>query len=168
MIREINIEKTELPRVYMEVSCSKGTYIRTLCHDIGERLGTGGCMEQLVRTRAGSFDISGSHRIEEVAEAAADGRIEEYLIPLDSVFEGMRKITVKDRYASKAYNGNPLPARAAEERADFRSGEQYRVYDVQGHFIGVYRYSAGAERFTLEKMFLDPEELSAGSGGLKG
>ncbi|HIZ75141.1 MAG TPA: tRNA pseudouridine(55) synthase TruB [Candidatus Mediterraneibacter stercoravium] len=168
MIREINIEKTELPRVYMEVSCSKGTYIRTLCHDIGERLGTGGCMEQLVRTRAGSFDISGSHRIEEVAEAAADGRIEEYLIPLDSVFEGMRKITVKDRYASKAYNGNPLPARAAEERADFRSGGQYRVYDVQGHFIGVYRYSAGAERFTLEKMFLDPEELSAGSGGLKG
>ena len=168
MIREINIEKTELPRVYMEVSCSKGTYIRTLCHDIGERLGTGGCMEQLVRTRAGSFDISGSHRIEEVAEAAADGRIEEYLIPLDSVFEGMRKITVKDRYASKAYNGNPLPARAAEERADFRSGEQYRVYDEQGHFIGVYRYSAGAERFTLEKMFLDPEELSAGSGGLKG
>ena len=80
----------------------------------------------------------------------------------------MRKITVKDRYASKAYNGNPLPARAAEEREDVRSGGQYRVYDVQGHFIGVYRYSAGAERFTLEKMFLDPEELSAGSGGLKG
>ena len=91
------------------MSCSKGTYIRTLCHDIGERLGTGGCMEQLVRTRAGSFDISGSHRIEEVAEAAADGRIEEYLIPLDSVFEGMRKITVKDGMLRRRITGILFP-----------------------------------------------------------
>ena len=50
-ILDIQIKEVKLPRVRMEVSCSKGTYIRTLCHDIGEELGCGGCMEQLLRTR---------------------------------------------------------------------------------------------------------------------
>ena len=60
VIYQIRILKMELPRVKMEVSCSKGTYIRTLCHDIGETLGCGGCMESLVRTRVSSFRIADS------------------------------------------------------------------------------------------------------------
>lgn len=56
-ILDIRIIEMDLPRVRMEVSCSKGTYIRTLCHDIGEQLGCGGCMESLIRTRVSAFQI---------------------------------------------------------------------------------------------------------------
>ncbi len=65
-IHEIEILKMELPRVRMRVSCSKGTYIRTLCHDIGEQLGCHGCMEQLLRTRVGQFSLSDSLTLSEV------------------------------------------------------------------------------------------------------
>ena len=56
-ILDIQILEIDLPKVRMEVSCSKGTYIRTLCHDIGEKLGCGGCMESLIRTRVSTFRI---------------------------------------------------------------------------------------------------------------
>ena len=65
IIHDIRIKEICLPRVCMEVDCSKGTYIRTLCHDIGERLGCGGCMDQLLRTRVGQFPIEKSLRLEQ-------------------------------------------------------------------------------------------------------
>ena len=132
VIRSIRILEMELPRVRMEVTCSKGTYIRTLCQDIGERLGTGGCMESLLRTRVGRFRVEESIR---------------------------RKIVIDGRWASMAYNGNFFLRKHLAEPGDFVPGEQCRVYDPQDRFIAVYRYDGEGRRFTLEKMFLDPEEL---------
>ena len=65
-ILDIRIIEMDLPRVRMEVSCSKGTYIRTLCHDIGEQLGCGGCMESLIRTRVSVFQIKDAKTLEEI------------------------------------------------------------------------------------------------------
>lgn len=159
MIRSIRILSMELPRVRMEVTCSKGTYIRTLCHDIGERLGTGGCMESLLRTRAGRFRIEESIRLSDAAEAAEEGRFRDLLIPLDSMFEECRKIVINERSASMAYNGNFFFKKNLTEPAEFLPGERCRVYDAQGRFIAVYHYDGEKRRFTLEKMFLDPEEM---------
>ena len=70
----------------MEVDCSKGTYIRTLCHDIGEKLGCGGCMEKLLRTRVGQFSLEQSLKLDDVERLVQEGRLDEVLIPVDGLF----------------------------------------------------------------------------------
>lgn len=164
MIRSIRIKEICLPRVCMEVECSKGTYIRTLCHDIGEKLGVGGCMESLLRTRVGRFSLEESVRLEQVEKTVEKEGLLELLIPLDQVFSELSAVAVRDRYASLAYNGNPLgigqiqPA-ASGEKTEFADKERLRVYDLSGRFVGVYKYTEKTGQLRLEKMFLDPEEL---------
>ena len=160
---DIRILDISMPRVRMEVTCSKGTYIRTLCHDIGQKLGTGGCMESLLRTRSGRFSVDESVRLDEVERAVSEKRLEEILFPLDSVFADLKKITVENRYASLAYNGNPLgqeqimplPGDAKCVTAD----GQYRLYDGAGHFIGIYHCDKNGKKLRPEKMFLDPDQI---------
>lgn len=158
-IYQIHIKKIQLPRVRMEVTCSKGTYIRTLCHDIGNRLGTGGCMEELTRTKVGRFELKDSLKLEELSDLAQNGRLEDALIPLDQMFSELQSVVPAEKYISKAYNGNDFFKNQLSEDGKFCSGEKVRVYDAQGHFIGVYRYMEGRKMFHLVKMFLDPEEL---------
>ena len=75
------------------------------------------------------------------------------------MFEDCRKIVIDGRSASMAYNGNFFLRKHLTEPGEFLPGERCRVYDPQGRFIAVYRYDGEKRRFTLEKMFLDPEEL---------
>ena len=82
-IYEIEIEEISLPRIRLTISCSKGTYIRTLCHDIGEALGCAGCMEQLTRTRAAGFRIEDSLKLDEIEALAGEGRIAERIVPVE-------------------------------------------------------------------------------------
>ena len=86
-IYELQVESIELPRVVMSVTCSKGTYIRTLCYDIGRALGCGGCMEQLTRTRVGSFLLEDSLKLDEIEALARAGQIEPYILGVE---EGWR------------------------------------------------------------------------------
>ena len=157
MIYDIRIKDICLPRVRMEVDCSKGTYIRTLCHDIGDKLGTGGCMESLLRTKVGRFGLSGSLKLDEAEEYIKKGQLSEILIPTDAVFSESSAAVVTDKWAPLAYNGNPIPQDGITERAG--DGEQVRVYDGGGRFIGIYKYEKRRRQFRLEKMFLDREEL---------
>ena len=158
-IYQIHIKEIQLPRVRMEVTCSKGTYIRTLCHDIGNLLGTGGCMEELTRTKVGRFELKDSLKLEELSDLAQNGRLEDALIPLDQMFSELQSVVPAEKYISKAYNGNDFFNNQLSEDGKFCSGEKVRVYDAQGHFIGVYRYMEDRKMFHLVKMFLDPEEL---------
>lgn len=163
-IHGIRILEMDLPRVKMAVDCSKGTYIRTLCQDIGDRLGTGGCMERLVRIRSGRFEIGEARRLDEVEKIVQDGRLGEILIPLDSVFEDLPKAVVPPREAQRAFNGNAVSGKGVRMQRKPEPGERCRIYDPDGHFIGIYRYDAGRTRFELEKMFLDPDEIVSGRG----
>ncbi len=178
LIHDIRVEEICLPRVRMEVDCSKGTYIRTLCHDIGEKLGVGGCMESLLRTRVGRFRLEESLRLADVEDHAKNGNLSQILLPLDSVFPELRQVVLKDGAVSLGYNGNPFclkhvvrqpgkaePAGAPEQKscaAGPADGERFRVYDSRERFIGIYRYEGKRGQFRLEKMFLDPDGLSAG------
>lgn len=158
-IYNIRILEAALPRVRMEVSCSKGTYIRTLCHDIGERLGTGGCMEDLLRTKAGRFEIGQSLRLDEIETAAKEDRLGEILLPPDSVFEDLERLTVTERHAFAACNGNPLGTdQVIPAKDSIPDGERFRLYDESGRFIGVFCYDAGRKKLRPEKMFFDPEQ----------
>ena len=158
-IYQIHIKEIQLPRVRMEVTCSKGTYIRTLCHDIGNLLGTGGCMEELTRTKVGRFELKDSLKLEELRDLAQNGRLEDALIPLDQMFSELQSVVPAEKYIPKAYNGNDFFRNQLSETGKFCSGEKVRVYDAKGHFIGIYRYMEDKKMFHLVKMFLDPEEL---------
>ena len=91
-ILDIQILEIDLPKVRMEVSCSKGTYIRTLCHDIGEKLGCGGCMESLIRTRVSTFRIEDAKTLDEIETLKQEGKLAELLVPIDAMFPSYPKI----------------------------------------------------------------------------
>lgn len=152
-IYEITILEMQLPRIKMRVHCSKGTYIRTLCHDIGESLGTGGCMEKLFRTKVERFSITESRSLSEIEKIAKENRIQDILIPIDQMFTEYRKLILKAASDAYAYNGNPLEAQNFEENGMWQDGERFRVYDHKGEFIGIYEYQPASGRLKLVRMF---------------
>ncbi len=105
-LREISISRMELPEVSFAVTCSSGTYIRTLCHDIGQKLGCGGCMKSLLRTRVERFVIRDSLRLSQIEEKMAEGRIGDCLIPVDRMFGQYPKVQMKETGDRLVYNGN--------------------------------------------------------------
>ena len=157
-IHEIHIKEINLPRVKMEVTCSKGTYIRTLCHDIGQKLHCGGCMEELVRTRVSRFCIEESFNLEQITQLKDGGKLEDILVPIDDMFSQYKKVAVKEKNVSLVYNGNPFFKRQAERISDLSDAELVRVYDNQDRFIGIYGYNEEREMFKLIKMFFDKGE----------
>ena len=163
-ILDIQIKEVKLPRVRMEVSCSKGTYIRTLCHDIGEDLGCGGCMEQLLRTRVSCFNLKDSLKLDEVRAYREQEKFAEILIPIDKMFSDKKAAIVMKKFEALAYNGNELKMsmiklKEEPKAAEFVEGEQIRLYDQAQHFIGIFVYHENERKFVVEKMFLDQEEL---------
>ncbi len=92
----------------IRIVCQKGTYIRTICNDIGQLLGCGSCMTSLIRTATGRFTIAESHTIEEIRAYAESGRIDDILIPIDAMYFGCRPMTLDGAYRSYLANGNYL------------------------------------------------------------
>ncbi len=154
-IHAIHILEMDLPRVRMEVSCSKGTYIRTLCHDIGQKLGCGGCMENLVRTGVSSFTLDNSLTLDEVVVCRDTGVLSSKIVPIDAMFSEYEMVTISEPYASLAYNGNSILPKHLAERTSFSEGKRVRLYDEKKQFIGVYTYDAVAKQFQLTKMFYE-------------
>ena len=154
MIHSIKILRVDLPRVEMEVSCSKGTYIRTLCHDIGEKLGVGGCMESLLRVQVGRFVLADSLRLSEIQKAKEDENLEKILQPIDSVFEQYRAVRIRPDQEKRLQNGNSF--RKPDRLQNYDDQEMVRVYDSNGHFAAVYRYVEKDHEFRIVKMFLQP------------
>lgn len=138
----------------LEVTCSKGTYIRTLCHDIGQKLGVGAALQNLVRTRVGSFMIGDALTIEEIEHMVSEDR-EAFLkeiCPVDSLFEGYAKVRVKEPCTKKLANGNILKQSCLIPYTVLPAdGSDCLVYDSNGGFRAVYR-RIGSD-FTVIKMF---------------
>ena len=156
-IHGIRILEMNLPHVRMEVDCSKGTYIRTLCHDIGEKLQVGGCMEELERTKVGRFLKEDAVTLNEVRQKMEQRDGAELFTPLDQIFAELPAVTVTDAKAWMSYNGNDLPERFLLEKEEWTDGQEVRVYDSRKNFIGLYQYRAPKKLFHIKKMFLDPE-----------
>lgn len=156
-IHGIRILEMNLPHVRMKVDCSKGTYIRTLCHDIGEKLQVGGCMEELERTKVGRFLKEDAVTLDEVRQKMEQGEGAELFTPLDQIFAELPAVTVTDAKAWMSYNGNDLPERFLLEKEAWTDGQEVRVYDSRKNFIGLYQYRAPKKLFHIKKMFLDPE-----------
>lgn len=152
-IRELEIQEMELPRVTMRIVCSKGTYIRTLCHDIGERLGCGGAMESLVRSRVGIFGIEEALTLEQIEDLRDQNRISNVIIKPDAVFEKERAVVVSQHGRRLAENGNALRRECMTEAIFCEDGEKIRVYDEEGRFYGIYQYHKEADVMKPIKIF---------------
>ena len=130
--REIEISQLEIIGKdggdwLLSVRCSKGTYIRTLCSDIGEKLGCGGVMSSLRRTSCGAFGISDAYTMEQIIKASEQGRGEELLLPTDSLFSGYPAITIDPSSEKKCRSGADFAVSGADGT--------YRVYSNNGEFL---------------------------------
>ena len=130
----------------IRVKCSKGTYIRTLCHDIGAALGCGGCMSSLRRTQAGQFSIAGAVTLNDIL-AASDPA--ELLRPVDELFGAYPAVTINARQEQLCRNGAAFPMR------DLPAGF-VRVYNRDGIFLMLGRNQDG--RLATEKSFFEVKE----------
>lgn len=148
---EIEIKKIELPYIRFSVTCSKGTYIRTLCHDIGQKLGCGGCMEELIRTRSGNFDLEDSMTLAQVEEAVKNGTIENRVIRIGQVLKDYPEIFCTREGDRLLENGNALSEKMV--RNNHKEG-WVRMCDSQGEFRGIYQWDNGKKRYQPQKMFL--------------
>lgn len=156
-ILNIDILEVNLPEVRMEVTCSKGTYIRTLCHDIGQKLQVSGCMKELIRTRVSTFAIGDSLTLGEVQALKDEGELLSCIQPIDSVFQHLEAFELPEELEWKAFNGNPLNVEQQPASEAWEMEQQIRVYDSQKRFVGIYRYQKQNQMLKLEKMFLDKE-----------
>ena len=134
----------------IRVRCSKGTYVRTLCHDLGRALGCGGCMSSLRRTRAGSFTLAQAMTMQQVLDFAAGQDPQQLLMPVDAVFAAHPPLIVTLGQAAKLKNG------AQVKDWQFQPGT-YRVYAEDGEFLLLGRVEGGV--LTTIKSFFEVNTL---------
>ena len=153
----IRITGMDLPEVRFEVGCSKGTYIRTLCADIGDKLGCGAVMAELKRTRVGNFRIEDSIRLSKVEELMRQGEYEDYIIHPDSMFMEYEGAAEKHEADSALLNGNKLYPQQLDPDSPvfFADGDRIRVYNGRREFRAVYTYVKSEGVFKPFKMFLE-------------
>lgn len=136
----------EKKTVQFLIHCSKGTYIRTLCHDIGEKLGCGACLKSLQRTRVGRFKIEEALLLTDIEQAVKEGKMEKYILSVDEMFPEYPKVVVKETILEKYLsNGNPLRL--------LQQGEKLRIYHENGQFAAIYQWREEKGLYFPEKMF---------------
>jgi len=121
-----------------EVICSKGTYVRTLCNDIGDELGCGAHLSNLVRKKVGNFSIGDSLNLEELKKEKAFGK--RYLISIDSALEELDKITVKNEATKTVLNGGIISSEQIVEipkRLKTRKNNFFKIFDVKGNLLSI-------------------------------
>lgn len=131
-IFDIDIMDISLPEVKFKAKVSKGTYIRTLCHDIGEKLSVGGCMESLIRTRVDRFYINDAITLKQVEENREC--IKKNILSVEEYFSFLPKINTSSEIDKYLHNGNKLKLDKKPENS-----ELYRLYDSKDRFIAIYK-----------------------------
>ena len=135
-IREIELLHFEFPNAKIRVACSKGTYIRSLCNDIGEKLGTFAHMTSLIRTKSGPFHLDKAISLEQL-EALSSEEIKQHLYPMDFPLEHLIRVDVQPYSAKYLLNGNPLIQKNIVQNInDIPLCEKVRIY-LNDEFKGV-------------------------------
>lgn len=146
VIHDLKLLGSQQEDFLLEVRCSKGTYVRTLMHDMGERLGCGGCLSSLRRTAAGRFSVEDAVTLEEILEAQTKDVHHALLRPVDSLFFHCPSLRVQGENERRMRNGGSIPW------GDQPDG-QYRVYSETGEFLLLGQITAGT--LTTVKSFFE-------------
>ena len=147
---EIRILDMDLPLVRISVTCSKGTYIRTLCHDIGEKLGCGAAMESLLRTKVGRFTLDDAITLAQTEEAVQEGTIEGKILGIEEILAEYPRVCCTKEGDRLLANGNPLVQALVD--AQEKNG-WIRMCSSEGSFAGVYQWDEKRNRYFPVKMF---------------
>ena len=129
--------------------CSKGSYIRTLCHDIGEKLGCGAMLTQLRRTMAAGFTEADCLTLEQLTALAAEGRAEEAVIPVERIFDCLPRLTLTPKLTRLFLNGAPLSL----TQFTLPEGEELAVWSEAGEFLGIAAPDQETGRLVTRKLF---------------
>ena len=176
-IHHIEVTDISLPEVEMIVSCSKGTYIRTLCDDIGKKLGCFGCMKSLLRTKVDKFEVTEAYKLSELQELLKQPECEwKFIEPIDRVFEKYTAVTAKADAQKLVDNGNRIPFdmiagstdaslsrelmqeqtdNQIENQVKNQNQKKVRLYDAKQRFIGIYSYLDESKEYKPIKLFME-------------
>lgn len=141
-LRQVHVERIELMGempdhgVLMRVDCGRGTYIRSICNDLGEMVGCPAHMRFLLRAKSGAFDLSTAMTVEELAELAEKGELASHLLPLDMPIAHMRRVAAPEHLRKLVANGVKLPVAAVHGARDMADGDVTRVY-LADEFWGI-------------------------------
>ena len=151
-IHDIEILNISVPNVKMRVECSKGTYIRTLCNDIGEKLGCGATMTSLVRTASGQFRIEEAYRLSELQKLSDQGILSEAVVSVDSLFSDYASVKPQDETLRLAQNGNILDKKLLlSYMTEDGDRDCLRMYDANGDFFALYTLTDDGKRYKGSK-----------------
>lgn len=157
IIHKIEIVRIDLPEVEMIVSCSKGTYIRTLCDDIGKKLGCYGCMKSLLRTRVDKFTLEQAFKLSDLQKMMDEKPEDEwsFIEPVDGVFRKYEAVTAKAEAQKMVLNGNRIPVELISDFSEGKKQDKIRLYDSTHKFIGIYTYMEESKEYKPIKLFMD-------------
>lgn len=156
-VYDIRIAEINPPnKAIIEIDCSKGTYIRSLCSDIGNKLGWGAFMSSLTRTASGKFKLNEAVKLDELKNAAERGEAEKFIIPPDDVLSGYKRVTVSEKADKYLYNGGKIYGGYLKYDKKPSDNEIVLGYDATGRLVGIYLYKFDEEKKTY---FIKPVRL---------
>jgi tRNA pseudouridine55 synthase len=151
-IKDIQVLEINLPYVKLRVNCSKGTYIRSLAHDIGERLGCGAHLFSLCRTKVGPFESKQALDLETIEKIQNEGKIENFLIPIEKVLAHIPSVVVKDGFAERIKEGPSLfPSFVLSAEKDFDKDQMICLKNNQREIIALGKALCSSDNFLDEK-----------------
>lgn len=153
VFHEIEVLSIDMPVVKIRVSCSRGAYIRTLCHDIGQKLQCLGTMKSLVRTKVGNFIIEDAITLRELEEKRDEGLLDSVIIGCDQLFIHLPEVHCKQEYVKYLDNGNTIFPNMLQNPPFFQDGTEVRMYG-ENRFYGIFCYVKKDHRLKPVKMFL--------------
>lgn len=146
-IHRLQILDVDLPRVRMQVACSAGTYIRTLCADMGSELGCGGHLAELRRIACCGFGLDAALALETLADYRAQGRLAESVIPMNAALPFMPAIVADAALAGKIRHGVKLVDADFNERPQASENEPFKILNRQGHLLAVVARSKAPDSY---------------------
>jgi tRNA pseudouridine55 synthase len=154
-IHSLEILDWQPPVITLEITCGKGTYIRSLAHDLGEELGCGANMKSLIRTKVGRFDIRDAITLSQLEETCRNGLLQEQMYPLDFVLPSFSAIVVNEEQKTLLIHGMPV---SLQQKQDFGTTNLkktlfFRAYSGDGHFLGMVKYDPENRLWRPDKIF---------------
>lgn len=154
-IYEIEILSMDIPNVTVRVLCGKGTYIRSLCEDIAAGCGELAVMTSLKRTAVSNFTSDKALKIKDIEKIRDEGRLDEIIVPTEEAFKDIPRFTVKTEFRKLIDNGNKLASFMVEEDISLKDGDNARIANDEGQFVGVFTYNKRTNELKPFKMFME-------------
>ncbi len=151
-IKNIDVVDIDIPYVKLRISCSKGTYVRSLAFDVGQKLGCGAYLYSLRRNRVGPFKLEDALGLEKISDVEKEGKLQDHLIPIEKALAHLPSVMVKESFTEKVRHGVPLAASSVlSTEGDFKKNQTISIKDNQKNIIALGKALSSANKF------LDPD-----------